>query len=343
MNTSDLEQELERLAWQTNLIHITIGAFFSPIGVVLNLFSAFVFLTNRKLNHKTNMGLLYGAVALADAVTLLMMGMIFENLLPYFGALLLVESDSLCKIGRFIWRLTVHMSSWLQVMVAFERFLYVNYPIKSAHLRQKRVLLLMILALFCSLFLLNSINFSYFVLQIEELDVNNQSTIFVSECTSTRLVTIIADNLYSLLRSIVPFALMAYFNFKTVRRVLSSRVQTNSSGGSVSQRRLNKETMFTRSMLAFNSLFVISFFASFLFYAYKNIRDIIVDAERSAIEIARDEFLLMIALAFSQIYQALTFFINLVFNKAFRAELYQMIYSRTLFPKSELGQTTIIY
>nr|QVK45677.1 G protein-coupled receptor [Proales similis] len=329
MNVTSEEEQIDSYHRGTYIVHIIVGAFIGPIGVGLNFFSAFVFLTNRKLNHKTNMGLLYGAVALADAVTLLMIGIVFDNLLPLLGITLLVSFDITCKIGQFIWRLTMHMSSWLQVMVAFERFLFINYPTKSAHLRQKRVLLLMILALFCSLFLLNSINFSYFVLRVEDKD--NQTVISGSECTSNYTVTIIAENLYSLFHSIIPFALMVYFNARTIKKVTRSR-RLAKSMNLEHNNRAKKDAMFTRSMLALNLLFLLSFSASLAFYAYQNMWKIINGSRISVLEIARDEFYLMIALGFGQFYQASTFCINLAFNKIFRKETILMIKSRKLSP-----------
>nr|QVK45678.1 G protein-coupled receptor [Proales similis] len=331
MNQTSRDAQIKWYTQTSKELNFYFGSTVGPLGIFLNAFSAFVFFTNPKLNNKSNMGLLYGLIASADALTLFTVVIVFENLLPSLGVELTLHSDALCKLGTFVSRLVVHTSSWLQAFVAFERFMFISHPSRSGFLRHRHKVMRVLLAMLGVLSLLDSINLSYFVLRVEELDEDNRTVITASDCVASNTVTIIAENMYSLLRTIIPFILMVFFNSRTVSKVMHSRTQV---GGPNRQnaRRARKDLMFVRSMLALNSLFIMSYFASFAFYAYRNIRNTFFMHRETVFSIKSDDFYLIIVLIFAHTYQASTFFINLTFNKLFRVEVINMLKSRSLFP-----------
>nr|QVK45679.1 G protein-coupled receptor [Proales similis] len=339
--SSARQRELNWLKNSTNKMNFYFGSTVGPLGILLNAFSAFVFFTNPKLNNKSNMGLLYGLIASADALTLFTVVIVFENLLPSLGVELTLHSDALCKLGTFVSRLVVHTSSWLQAFVAFERFMFISHPSRSGFLRHQHKVMRVLLAMLGVLSLLDSINLSYFVLRVEELDEDNRTVITASDCVASNTVTIIAENMYSLLRTIIPFILMAFFNTRIVLKIIRSRsrsfneTRTNSRG-----KREKKDALFTRAMLALNILFILSYFPSFLFYAYRNVRNSFFESNPSVLMITRDEFYLMIALIFAHTFQASTFFCNLYFNKFFRKEIQLAIRHRKLLRSSRTAVTS---
>jgi ABC-type xylose transport system permease subunit len=131
------------------------------MGVALNLFSLYIF-TRASLN-KTNMGFLYLYQTVADLIVLLANIFIFRSSI-LFGFSLTNQSDIICKLMTLFRRFILHASSWMCVLITFDRFIYVYYPNRFKILKSKLSISILI---FIMLFLLTIINTPNFLFALD--------------------------------------------------------------------------------------------------------------------------------------------------------------------------------
>ena len=106
-------------------------------GMIGNLISLFIF-TRRNLNKKSNAGLLYTILCIFNILTFIEHGFIGI----YQQAILGSNFISLpCATEFFIRQSLYQILSWIQVLICFDRFIFVIFPTK-AYLMRKKVLIL---------------------------------------------------------------------------------------------------------------------------------------------------------------------------------------------------------
>lgn len=102
------------------------------IGIIGNLVSLLIF-TRQNLNKKTNTGTLYSSLCILNIVTIIeaiFLGS-YTNLL--FGYTITYP----CYLDVFISRSLYQILSWNQVLICFDRFILVIYPIKASKMQKK--------------------------------------------------------------------------------------------------------------------------------------------------------------------------------------------------------------
>lgn len=97
----------------------------SAIGIPLNLLSIFIYL--RPNLNKTNMGFLYACQAFVDMTLLLVTLFLIRGSSFIFGTTVSNASDFVCKLLTFVRRFTLHISSWMCVVITADRFVFVIY------------------------------------------------------------------------------------------------------------------------------------------------------------------------------------------------------------------------
>nr|QVK45675.1 G protein-coupled receptor [Proales similis] len=316
-NISLSSQQIEALSIKMSSLSFYCGVILAPIGITLNVLSALIFFTRPRLNKNSSMGLIHGLISVCDCATIIFYLVLFVNILPSLDINLQLDSLFACRFGTFISRVVVNMASWLRVYTSFECYMFVRHRNMSLFLTSKLKLGIMIVAFLAFICLLHTLTLTFWI------KFEHQSHNFTApklECGSTEAVNLIAQTIYSLMRTIIPFVFMAYFSIKTISRMKNSRSNTNSND----PRRSRRDRAFILSVLTLNILFIIFFFPSMFFYVYTNIRNEFYWETISPESLKLDELLLLVSRLLSRVYQTFTPLINFLLNRQFRAEVYDV-------------------
>jgi hypothetical protein len=312
------------------------GVIALPIGLVLDIFSLYIY-TKPSLN-KTNMGFLYFWQALADILVMLL-SLFLSRSRELFDVNLPNYSEFLCKFNSFARRYLVHLSSWMNVIACFDRFIFVLYPSSSKFMKRKLNLFGLIMAMFATLALLNIHNLFSYLMPISVVQTlvlesigntsrSNQSStkiIVGYNCIASPFVLAMSSFVSIILRTAVPFIVMAVLNVMIVRRLRANKrkVQASTtSTPSVSKR----EHLFTRVVLSLNLLFFLFNFPMSVSITLNLITTYFVRVD--ALAEAGLSFFTQVALNFSLLYQAMYFFITFKFNSVFRREVLAVFYNK---------------
>ena len=108
-----------------NNIKSYVHAVVIPIGIFGNFISLMIF-TRPNLNKKTNTGFLYSILCIINILTLFEFGFISQPL-----TFLNYRIHLHCNLEPFISNSLVYSLSWMQVLISFDRFLLVIFPLKK--------------------------------------------------------------------------------------------------------------------------------------------------------------------------------------------------------------------
>ena len=102
-----------------------------PIGILGNVFSFFIY-TRPNLNKKTNTGFLYGLLCILNIIFMLYFVLVFQssNLFKYTVTLP-------CGLVTYLLRITFCLVPWMQVIISFDRFIVVVYPLRKKFMSKK--------------------------------------------------------------------------------------------------------------------------------------------------------------------------------------------------------------
>ena len=102
-----------------------------PIGIIGNVFSFFIY-TRPNLNKKTNTGFLYGLLCILNIIFMLYFVLVFQssNLFKYTVTLP-------CGLVTYLLRITFCLVPWMQVIISFDRFIVVVYPLRKKFMSKK--------------------------------------------------------------------------------------------------------------------------------------------------------------------------------------------------------------
>ena len=103
-----------------------------PIGLIGNVLSFYIF-TRPNLNKKTNTGFLYAWLCIANLVFMLYFVLVFRST-SLFGYRVYLA----CGLQNYLVRLAYCLVPWMQVIISFDRFIAVVYPLKK-HIMNKKV------------------------------------------------------------------------------------------------------------------------------------------------------------------------------------------------------------
>lgn len=102
-----------------------------PIGVIGNLFSFYVY-TRPNLNKKTNIGFLYAILCIANLTLILYFVFVFipSDLFGYTVTLP-------CGMVLYLLRVVYCLVPWMHVVISFDRFVLVVFPLKKDKINKK--------------------------------------------------------------------------------------------------------------------------------------------------------------------------------------------------------------
>ena len=305
-----------------NKLNTDISTYFaittSAIGIPLNLINIIVF--TKLLHQKTNMGFLCLCQAIIDLFLLLDFFLLTRSSPLIFPQSLDSYSDFLCRFVKYMRRLPIHLSSWMNVIITFDRFVFILYGNgqKFKFMKKKTSLAAIIIAIFVALAILDIPNLLYY-LPARKVGIDG-SLGPVTTCVATFPVLISTDILSIVFRTYIPLGFMLFFNLLMVRKIFRS------SRSSFRQTSLcRKETHFTFAVMAFDVYFFILNFPLSVFYIIYDVNYYSgVLSSKSELGALYSMIVgLMVDVSF--IVQTISFIMNFAFNKVFRQTLLQLV------------------
>ena len=267
----------------------------SAIGIPGNLISIIIFA--RLMRNKNNMGFLYIWQCSIDLFMLFYFLFIVRSN-TIFRINLNDQSDLTCRLFSFLRRFTIHASSWIAVIISFDRITFVLYGHvnRFRFLKSKLNITCTILVIFTIIAIVDIPNLFHLI---------NQKGV----CKPDFVVKISTDIISIFFRTYIPFGLMVIFNTIMIRKILQNkRIVANQSANS------RKETQFTLAVIASNAYFLILNLPLSLFYIFYDILFVFLYSSFF------DKYLLANAIIndIAACEQTFSFFIYLAFNKLFR-------------------------
>ena len=285
----------------------------ASIGIPCNLVSIFIFA--HLIKHKTNMGYLYTIQCLVDLflffVSLFLVRSNFINLYPIS---LDTINDPMCKFIKFIRRYPLHLSSWMPVLITFDRFIFIFYGHGSRFkfMKKKLNITVIVLLMFTMLAIVNVPNLFYYL--PDRVIYPNGSLGPSTSCTAAFGIVLSTDIISTFIRTYIPLALMVFLNTLMIYKVFK-KTRTAFNQTSLSRR----EHQFTVSTMAFDVYFFLLNFPFSVFYTIYDVNNYMGSL--------KGEFGAYFQLVYSVIFniatcqQTLSFFMYFGFNKLFRQKL----------------------
>ena len=238
----------------------------------------------------------------------------------------------------YLVRVIPQIPMWLEVLITFDRLVFVLKIKKLEFLQQKRVICLLLALIVFMLSALNFSNLEFFVTKTDTfenvtIEGSNQTSLVVSStylCTSYKEVVLMWDVIAITIRTIIPFILIVGANTKLVRALFESRKKFKRSE-SISNTKdakhianLRKEYSFLMSIVALDFFFVsvlIPLAVTLIlldFYAF-------IPSLATPTRVASARLAYYISFYVSSLPYAMGFVINLIFNRVFRSEILEII------------------
>ena len=102
-----------------------------PIGIIGNVFSFFIY-TRPNLNKKTNTGFLYAVLCILNIIFMLYAVFVFRSS-DIFGYIVILP----CGVVNYLLRVAFCFVPWMQVIISFDRFMVVVFPLKQNIMSKK--------------------------------------------------------------------------------------------------------------------------------------------------------------------------------------------------------------
>ena len=286
------------------VLNIHLALAFLPFGILLNLFSIYVFTRKKFQNNKFSYLSIWLILVETNSV---LTGFFPYKFLPAIGIDFYLSSELNCKILTYVRRICIQSASWSQVTCALDRFLSVKFPNKIDLLKNKwKNVFIITTLILCSLSIVNIGNLFY------KLDSTLKNNITQTACIATLEGYFVTDMLSVLMRNILPFTLMLSLNVIIAKEFIQSKNKLGKNSNN------QREWQFTFTIICTNCIFFLLQIPLLVMYIIDNIYRIYPSSnenQKAAIVLALD-----IATFVSFLNNILPFCINVTFNKLFRSE-----------------------
>ena len=292
----------------------------SAIGITGNLISMVVFIRLAIKNPKINMGFLYTFQSLIDLLVLIFTLFVFRGSVYLFGYVVLNINNSYCRAFAFLRRFLLHISSWMSVLISFDRFTFVLYQNRFKFMKNKLILSAVMFGMFILIAIVDIVNFFYYI-------AGSSKTSILFTCIGSDAVTMASDIISILFRTYIPLILMIIFNSLIIYRLFksarSSKIVRQRKGSSSSMR---KEHQFTIAAMFCNLFFFLSNFPISVFYIFYDVNLYSGVFKSDSYLSAIYSLYYNIFLNISFIFQTCSIFMYFAFNKLFRRELFRIVF-----------------
>lgn len=316
----NLSQESKVYIDELSRVSLWVNEYFSivlaSIGLPGNLLSMFVFL--RLIGHKTNMGFLYTCQCVVDFAALLVNFLIIPGSSMLYGFNPMNEYDSVCKLAFFLRRFLFNMSSWMAVITAFDRFLFVIYNQRFKMIRQQKSLVVIIVSTLIVLVLVNIPNFFY-----------SKPSPQQPGCSASQGIKLSSDIVSITFRTYIPLTLMIVFNFMMVRNITKKRAAAASNtnkNANANTRRPRREHLFTVAVISSDFVFFITHIPLSIEYIVNDVYLYAGMLDSNPQAKAQNSLAFYVILQFACVDMMSSIFIYLTFNKLFRREFVRIFF-----------------
>lgn len=279
-----------------------------PIGFVLNIFSIIIFM--RKRFSVSTMGFYNIFTAITNNM------IIAFNFFIYFTQGLdndaVLMSNFLCGFLNYTSRVSTCFASWLNLMVNFDRMLFVLFPNKFLFLKNKKILLIILSILFITASFINLPNL-YFKITTEYIYSNKTGqNITTLACSPPKNLQVLINVTRISITALIPSILGLVVNSFLINKLIKLREKVRKAVA------LKIEYSFAKSIAAI-TLFTI--FSVIPFFITLSIMSIMAQFNLSSTKI----YLIMnvlyaLSLLVVSYNYCFVFFINLIYNSLFRLE-----------------------
>lgn len=317
-----LENYYNKLSDQINFYFSTV---IIPIGILLNSLTILVFTFGEKskINVNSNITLLNIGHCTYDTLALLN-SILFSQMLPSIGINVMNYSLSNCLALNW-WRRTIgQATSWLQVVLTFERFVSVVYVNRFTFFKSKFVV---IGILFSTFTILGFVNIGQFWFYIEaKQSVNNTANMTANQvCTSSNSVALATDLINVFFRFLIPFIVMLTMNILLSRSLFRSKKRTNAKSQQLSNSAsFKRERNYTITIIGFNCVFFVLNIPWAIWYVLSHIQQAGL-ALQSSLDRAAINLLNSIVFSIFYLNNSSSFILNICFNRWFRQQFLFLI------------------
>ena len=286
----------------------------SAIGIPGNLISLIIFIRLALKSPKINMGLLYSCQTAIDLTALIFILFAFRGSPYLYGYLVTNINDSFCRVFMFLRRYMLQASSWMSVLISFDRFIFVIYQNRFQFMKNKLILSAIILSVMILVAIADIENFFYYI--------SGTSMTSLYTCIGSNAVTIASDIINMFLRTYIPMVLMVTFNslmiYKIAKKDRSSQLGKKSS-------LKKKEHHFTIAVFSCSVLFFICNFPLAIFFVFTDV-NLYSGAFKNNPGLSDTfSFYTNVFIDVSLIVQTCSIFMYMAFNKLFYKELITFI------------------
>ena len=316
------------------------------IGTIGNVLS-FIVLVRKKMRSRSVYFYLM-LLACADLAVLYLNA--FKNWLRYtFGWELNHQSNAFCKFYWFAMAVSIHMSAWLVILVTFDRFMAVAFPLRAALVCTSRRAAISSLICFVIMAVYNG--HLLWTVHLQYFNVDGVESVMCGPMSSSVFMNKAFNYMKCVTYSIIPFLSVLALNIAIIVKL--KKTQFTSSEGdrkSTSQSTMSRTTSVenTREIARVTyMLLIVSFswlFLSFPFTLYS-----IIPRSRDESSYTRAVFHLatVVCYIFLWMNHSINFFLYCLSGKKFRSEIYAQLckhaFSRKLkqFKRNHASQRTL--
>ena len=278
-------------------------------GVFFNLISIVVF--SRKKFADMSMGFYNIAVGCSNIILLGIVIWYYQPL--YFNKNPQLGSQAECVLSNYLQRVFTRFSVWLDTMITVDRMICIMYPTKFVFLKNKKILAALIGALLIVSLLITSQFFQYQLTRTPTNVTNQQNitvTTIVSTCSADSPSTLLSTTIITIFsRVIIPFVIMIVTNSFLIYQLKKVK----------RERWMQREEVFARTVVALSVFFFVTHVP---FSVMISIQVVLSYTDLNPYSRANTitNFVYGLSLIFTSVNYVFPLFINLVFNKLFRAE-----------------------
>ena len=270
------------------------------IGIIGNLISLLIF-TRPFFNCKTNTGKLYTLLCVI-------------NLVAFVYVMIVRDPDSIILYNvhwpfeseHFIEIILLQFMAWIKVLIAFDRFVAVVFPVKGYRIMSKKwVLYSIIIGMLIFIFGVNS---PYFI-RVYTFTAGNETFSTDVGLMSDEIV-ITTETVNVLMQFFIPFLIMLSLDIKVIFRLRKSIKRINANN--------NKSSKFTRKTIIIDIIYLVFNFPPTIFNIYYVL--IIIFHGMPMLPLVYFNIFTPLFTNFPYIYSSFLFVLFLISNTIFRAE-----------------------
>ena len=220
-----------------------------------------------------------------------------------------------CILISYFIRIFSQMSSWINVMVTFDRMLCIVFIQKVKFTENKKLLTCIVMAIFTLISVINSPNLLF------KLEINNSTN--QTFCTSSNAIISLRDTVAILMRILIPILLQIIMNSILIYKLFKARNNVTIS------RSLDKEYRFAFTIIILSIISILTelpFIMTTIFinvYGYNQSYISSASNESAIASLAH-----VCSFLFSSFIYVVLFYVNIITNKLFRKAFRNMFISR---------------